>query len=125
MVQGLMDASAVDLAGMTDLGEFAAVISALDLLVTNDTGASHVAAATRARSIVLFGPTLPERWAPLDRRRHHAIDATTRPGAPDDRAAALRALPVAEVLTACDSILRGEATADSRVLDEERIAWVG
>src|SRR5215211_774889 len=40
-----MTAPAIDLAGMTDLGEFAAVISTLDLLITNDTGASHVAAA--------------------------------------------------------------------------------
>src|SRR3712207_8178365 len=45
-VRRAMNAPAIDLAGMTDLGEFAAVISALDLLVTNDTGASHVAAAT-------------------------------------------------------------------------------
>ena len=65
---------------MTDLGEFAAVISALDLLVTNDTGASHVAAATRTPSVVLFGPTRPDRWAPLDRSRHQVIDAVSSPG---------------------------------------------
>jgi len=124
-VRRSMTAPAIDLAGMTDLGEFAAVISALDLLVTNDTGASHVAAATNTPSIVLFGPTLPARWAPLDRGRHQVIDAATRTGAPADRAAALLALPVDDVLAACLSLLHAQQFFGSRTLDEERIAWVG
>src|ERR687897_1810383 len=97
----MMTATALDLAGMTNLGELAAVISSLDLLITNDTGVSHVAAATRTPSVVLFGPTRPDRWAPLDRRRHHVIDATTSSGAPTDGAAALQRLSVDQVLAAC------------------------
>ena len=89
-VRRAMKTPAIDLAGMTELGEFAAVISALDLLVTNDTGASHVAAAMRTPSVVLFGPSRPDRWAPLDRRRHQVIDAASYPGAPADGAAALQ-----------------------------------
>jgi ADP-heptose:LPS heptosyltransferase len=120
-----MNAPAIDLAGMTDLGEFAAVISALDLLVTNDTGASHVAAATRTPSIVLFGPTRPDRWAPLDRRRHQVMDATSYPGAPADGAAALQALTVDAVLAACLGAVPSRPSAGNRFSDQEQIAWAG
>ena len=124
-VRGAMSSPTIDLAGMTGLGEFAAVISTLDLLVTNDTGASHVAAATRTPSIVLFGPTRPDRWAPLDRRRHQVIDAMTSPGAPADGAAALHALAVNDVLTACLRALPSPPTIGNRFSDQERIAWAG
>jgi ADP-heptose:LPS heptosyltransferase len=121
----MMSADAIDLAGMTDLGDLAAVILALDLLVTNDTGVSHVAAATRTPSIVLFGPTRPGRWAPLDRRRHQVIDATSYPGAPADGAAALQALSVDDVLAACLAIPLSPASLGNRFQDQERIAWAG
>ncbi|MBW3632235.1 MAG: glycosyltransferase family 9 protein [Chloroflexi bacterium] len=124
-VQRLMDAPAIDLAGMTNLGEFAAVISAVDLLVTNDTGASHIAAATETPSVVLFGPTRPERWAPLDRRRHRVIDAASLPGAPDDRAAALQALAVDDVLAACLPVLQTREGFRNQFSDQEHIAWAG
>ena len=124
-VRRTMNAPAIDLAGKTDLGEFAAVISALDLLVTNDTGASHVAAATRTPSVVLFGPTRPDRWAPLDRRRHQVIDAASYPGAPADGAAALHALAVDDVLTACLRALQSPPTIGNRFSDQEHIAWAG
>ena len=120
-----MNAPAIDLAGMTDLGEFAAVISALDLLVTNDTGASHVAAATRTPSIVLFGPTRPDRWAPLDRRRHQVLDATSYPGAPADGAAALQALALDHVLAACLGALQSPPSAGNRFSHQEQIVWAG
>jgi ADP-heptose:LPS heptosyltransferase len=124
-VRRMMTAAAIDLAGMTDLGELAAVISTLDLLVTNDTGVSHVAAATRTPSIVLFGPTRPDRWAPLDRRRHQVIDATSYPGAPADGAAALQALSVDDVLAACLGAPRSPLSFGNRFSDQERIAWAG
>jgi ADP-heptose:LPS heptosyltransferase len=124
-VRGAMSSPAIDLAGMTDLGEFAAVISALDLLVTNDTGASHVAAATRTPSVVLFGPTRPERWAPLDRSRHQVIDAVSFPSAPADGTAALHAVAVDDVLSACLRALPTPPSIDNRFSDQERIAWTG
>jgi len=43
--------------------------------VTNDTGASHLAAASETPSVVLFGPSRPEQWGPLDRELHDLIDA--------------------------------------------------
>jgi ADP-heptose:LPS heptosyltransferase len=37
------------------------------LFIGNDSGLAHLAAALDIRSIVLFGPTLPQNWAPLGR----------------------------------------------------------
>lgn len=107
-VSDQMRSPALDLAGQTDLGTFAAVLSRLDLLVTNDTGASHLAAATGTQSVVLFGPTRPEHWAPLDRQRHCVIDALAlNPDcAPEE---ALAQLAVAPVLAACAEMLQQES----------------
>ncbi|MBC7186886.1 MAG: glycosyltransferase family 9 protein [Calditrichaeota bacterium] len=46
------------------LGELAAIIAGLDVMVTNDTGVMHVAGTTRVPLISLFGATDPEQWAP-------------------------------------------------------------
>ncbi|HEX6293272.1 MAG TPA: glycosyltransferase family 9 protein [Herpetosiphonaceae bacterium] len=99
-VQGAMRHPVRDLAGLTDLGTFAALIGHLDLLITNDTGASHLAAAANTPSVVLFGPSRPEEWAPLDRERHHVIDALALDGHHADPSTALQYLPVAPVLDA-------------------------
>ena len=47
-----------------DLALLAAVLSHLDLLVTNDSGPMHLAAALGVPCIALFGPTDPRRTAP-------------------------------------------------------------
>ncbi|MGE5618063.1 MAG: glycosyltransferase family 9 protein [Sphingomonadaceae bacterium] len=59
--------------GRTSIGAVAALVSRMQLLVTNDTGISHLAAALGVPSVVLFGPTDPNRWAPLDTRSHAAV----------------------------------------------------
>jgi ADP-heptose:LPS heptosyltransferase len=99
---------ALDLAGDTDLGTFAAVIARMDLLVTNDTGASHLAAASGTPSVVLFGPSRPSVWGPLDTARHRPVDAWELAGRASDPLAALPALPLEPVLRACDDQLARE-----------------
>jgi heptosyltransferase-2 len=47
----------VVLTGQTTLAETVAVLSQVDLLVTNDTGPAHVAAALQRPTLVIFGPT--------------------------------------------------------------------
>lgn len=47
-----------------DLAGLAAVVAALDLLVTNDSGPMHLAAALGVPTVALFGPTDPRRTAP-------------------------------------------------------------
>lgn len=59
-----------DLSGRTGVGTLAALYRQARLVVTNDTGASHVAAAVRAPSVVVTSSPDPWRWAPLDAARH-------------------------------------------------------
>jgi predicted lipopolysaccharide heptosyltransferase III len=56
----------VDLSGRTDLLTFAALIAQARLLVTVDSAAMHLAAATETPQIVLFGPTNPFHWRPRE-----------------------------------------------------------
>jgi ADP-heptose:LPS heptosyltransferase len=120
-VREAMRGEALDLAGMTSLGEFAAVIGALDLLVTNDTGASHVAAAARTPSVILFGPSRPDRWAPLDLGRHHIVDAGAGLASPAERAGALRELAPDVVAARCEAALREARVDTGHHLARERI----
>ena len=65
-----MKAPALNLAGKTSLAGLAALISKLDLFISNDTGPSHIACAVDTPSITIFGPADFQRWAPLDTERH-------------------------------------------------------
>jgi ADP-heptose:LPS heptosyltransferase len=68
-----MQVPAVNLAGQTTLGELAALVKGACLVVCNDTGVSHMAAALRVPSIVLFSASEPERWAPANRELHRSV----------------------------------------------------
>jgi ADP-heptose:LPS heptosyltransferase len=63
----------VDLAGETTLGAFAALLQHARLLVSNDTGVSHVAAALRVPSVVVCCGADPRRFAPLDHALHEVL----------------------------------------------------
>lgn len=54
----------VNIAGKTSLPELFSVIKQCDLFISNDTGPMHIAAAQRVRTIGLFGPNTPVRFAP-------------------------------------------------------------
>ncbi len=46
------------------IGEVAAVLRRADLVLCNDTGVMHVSCAAGAKTLAVFGPTDPVRWAP-------------------------------------------------------------
>lgn len=68
-----MQTPAMNLAGKTSLGGLGALISKLDLFISNDTGPSHLAYALDTPGITLFGPADYRRWAPLDQRVHKLV----------------------------------------------------
>src|SRR5690606_37625375 len=63
----------VNLCGQTDLGQLGAVLRRCRLLICNDNGISHVAAATRTASVVIASGSDVNRWAPLNRRLHPVL----------------------------------------------------
>ena len=61
-------ARAINLAGETSMGELIGLLAACDLLVSNDTGPAHVAAALGTPTLTLFGPTNEFETAPTGAR---------------------------------------------------------
>jgi ADP-heptose:LPS heptosyltransferase len=72
-VASLMQMPSLNLAGCTNLGALAALLNGACLLVCNDTGVSHLAAALQVPSVVLFTASNPRRWAPLNRTLHRVV----------------------------------------------------
>ena len=64
-VTTLMRQSPVMLTGKTSLAQLAGIISLVDLLITNDTGPAHIAAAMGRPTLVIFGPTNPLTTSPF------------------------------------------------------------
>jgi ADP-heptose:LPS heptosyltransferase len=72
-VESQMKCSAVNVAGKTSLGVLAALVRSARLLVCNDTGVSHIAAAMKTPSVVIVTGSDPKRWAPLNNRLHRIV----------------------------------------------------
>ena len=73
-------ARCVDHTGRYTLARFIEVLAGARLVISNDTGPMHVAAALGVATIGIFGPTSPAWTAPLGPRAHHV--ATRAPCAP-------------------------------------------
>lgn len=80
-VERSMRHAPVNLAGKTTPGALGVLLRGARLLVSNDTGVSHVAAALRVPSIILVLGSDATRWRPLDRKRHLIVskDVECRP----------------------------------------------
>lgn len=73
----------VEAFGHVSAGELAAIIAGARLLISNDTGVSHIASALQVPSVIIFSPFSDiNRWRPLDSRKHIAIpfDLAADPG---------------------------------------------
>jgi len=91
------------------LGSLKAVIERAALLVTNDTGPRHIAAALGTPTVVLFGPT-DHRWTTLPVRTERLLLA--EPFLPEELTAddhatlcAVDRIPASDVVAAAESLL--------------------
>ncbi|WP_377154302.1 glycosyltransferase family 9 protein [Roseateles sp. UC29_93] len=113
----------VNLAGQTSLWAFGALLRGARLLVCNDTGVSHVAAALRVPSVVTSCGGDAERWTPVDHVLHRVLSkpAPCRPCALSDCPyghPCAEALTVAEVLVAIEDLLRQPRLATGPTIKE-------
>jgi ADP-heptose:LPS heptosyltransferase len=110
LVLGLPPERAVVTAGRLDLPGLADVVARARAVVCGDTGVAHVATAAGTPSVLLFGPTPPQRWGPAtDPERHRVLfrGDPDRPGDPhaDSTDPALLALSLDEVHAAVEDLL--------------------
>lgn len=95
------------LAGTLGLLELVALISDCRLLICGDTGVGHIATATATPSVLLFGPTPPNRWGPRGSGPHVAVWAGDKGDPHADRPhRGLLLITVRRVLDATESLLK-------------------
>lgn len=49
--------------------QLASLINACDLLITIDTCTVHIASAVNTKSVIIYGPTIPKFWGPLNKNQ--------------------------------------------------------
>ncbi len=107
-----------NLAGRLPLRDAIILLSFCHLAVTNDSGLMHLAAGLEVPLVALFGPTRPEKTAPLSRRYirlYHPADCAPclhRECPLDHRC--LKAISVEEALAACRQLLEPSPPPGSR-----------
>jgi len=79
-VKGLMRTVPVDLTGETTPGLLPALLESASVLLTNDSGPMHVAAAVGTPVVAIFGPTSPARTGPYG--KGHRVVSTKIPCSP-------------------------------------------
>jgi predicted lipopolysaccharide heptosyltransferase III len=104
----------IDLFGKTDLLTLAALIAQAQLLVTVDSAPVHFAAAMHTPQVILFGPTNPFHWRPLDspaRILHGKSGAAVTEFAPVRPRFPMSEISTEAVISAMDSLLSFRAAA--------------
>lgn len=67
-IKGLMKSNAVLASGKTTISQLISLIRRLDLLVTNDSAALHIASLLGVPQVAIFGPTDHKKYGPLGKR---------------------------------------------------------
>ncbi len=126
----------VNLAGKSDIAELVALLAHADVLVTNDSGPMHIAAAVGTSIVALFGPETPVLYGPLRAApsQHHAVHYLGLRCSPcmfvhDNKvlscwfsqAQCMTGIGVADVFASVETLLAGERSPSAgttlRVLD--------
>jgi ADP-heptose:LPS heptosyltransferase len=112
------------LAGRTDLLGLAATIAAAARVACGDTGVAHLATALGTPSVVLFGPTPPDRWGPPPGRPWHRVLWAGRTGDPHATApdAGLLEIGAADVAAALAGLGRPPSWVGPSPNEREAIA---
>ncbi len=100
----------IDLAGQTSLDDLALLLSGARLLLCNNTGISHLAAALKVPSVIVFTAaerSSPDRWAPLDKALHHSVCPSE--GSPAVGQLLGSGVLTEQVLTEVEALLQREA----------------
>ncbi|MBW8042594.1 MAG: lipopolysaccharide heptosyltransferase I [Planctomycetes bacterium] len=88
-MKNLANVPIADLAGRTSISELIALLKAAKIVVTNDTGPGHIAAALRTPLVMIFGRSNPARVAPYSKPQSVvAVEPAGRgpqPDSPDPR----------------------------------------
>lgn len=110
IAQGIGD-GCVNLSGETSLLQLASVLRHCRLLVTNDTGTMHVAAAVGSPVVAIFGPTDPRTTSPLGEghvivRREVPCSPCLKRVCPEGHHQCMRQITVEGVFKEVDRILQ-------------------
>lgn len=79
-IAGALDGCVENLAGQTSLEVMGGLLQAMDLVIANDSGPAHMAAAAGTPTLAIFGPTDPARTGPYG--RGHAVVCAPLPCRP-------------------------------------------
>jgi lipopolysaccharide heptosyltransferase I len=70
IIEDILEKPCRNLAGKTSIIEMGGILQNVDLLIANDSGPSHMAAAVNTPTLVIFGPTNPDRTRPFGDIHH-------------------------------------------------------
>jgi len=104
----------IDLSGKTDLLTLAALIAKARLLVTVDSAPVHLASASRTPQLILFGPTNPFHWRPLESTAlilQGDSDTPLREFAPKQLRLPMNQISTQAVIDAMETLLSAPATS--------------
>lgn len=115
-IRAAMAQPALDWAGTLDRDEFGALCQRAALYLGNDAGTTHLAEACGAPTVVIFGPTDPAQYGPVDGIGEAVWDPVacgphlqrgdlTRLGAAERQARCIDAISVEQVLAAAERVL--------------------
>ena len=107
-------------AGQSALGDLPALYALAVVMVTNDSGPAHFAAASGLPTIVLFGPETPNLYRPLGNAKaiyaglacSPCVSASNHRNSACDDNVCMRAISVEQVFTAVSNVLAAPTTRE-------------